>query len=179
MNSYPVRSPGYHHVLIAAGVPDAVSMNRISGVEAGSNRSAAIVKNMPYGFVPSAFNTCTTLLLEFGSASRKRYRPAGSVTPGNVMGPLKVKRVRLSRGCADTGAAKRQANTATAQTKPKMRVLSMIGPPCLCDGAFALQKQLWWDCGDAVGPVECAVMGTGSEGRRRVPVSRLRSCPQP
>jgi hypothetical protein len=40
---------------------------------------------------------------------------------------LKVKSVRLSRGCAAAGAAVRQANTATAQAKPKMRVLSMIG----------------------------------------------------
>jgi hypothetical protein len=63
-------------------------MNRTSGVEAGSNRSADNEKNRPYGFVPSAFNTCTTLRLEFGSASLKRYCPAVSVTPGSVIGPL-------------------------------------------------------------------------------------------
>jgi len=117
---------------MAAGVPDAVSMKCSSGDEAGSSRSAGIVKNSPYGLVPSAFSTCTTLLLLLGSASRKRYWPAGSVTPGNVTGPLNVKSVRLSRGCADTGAATRQTNTATAQAKPKTRLLSMIGPPYLC-----------------------------------------------
>src|SRR5512145_3045435 len=117
MNSNPVRSPGYHQVLIAGGTPDAVSMKRTSGVEAGSNRSADIVKNSPYGFVPSAFRTCTTLLLECGSASLKRYCPAGSVTPGSVTGALNVKSVRLSRGCADTAAAIRQTNTVTAQAK--------------------------------------------------------------
>ena len=34
-----------------------------------------------------------------------------------VVGPLKVKSVRLSRGCADTGAATRQTNTVTAPSQ--------------------------------------------------------------
>jgi len=33
----------------------------------------------------------------------------------------------------------------TAQAKPKMRVLSMIGPRCLCDGA-SLCKAALWNC---------------------------------
>src|SRR5512145_1012238 len=107
-------------------------MNRTSGDEAGSRRSAAIVKNTPYVLVPSAFNTCTTFELLLGSASRNRYWPAGRVTPGSATGPLNVNNVRLSRGCAETGAAIRQTNTVTAQAKPKIRVLSMIGPPYLC-----------------------------------------------
>src|SRR5687768_1057545 len=126
MNSYPLRSPGYHHVRMAAGVPDAVSMKRTSGNDAGSSRSTGIVKNSPYGVVPSAFNTCTTLALLLGSANRNRYCPAGSVIPGSVTGPLNVNIVRLSKGCADTGAAIRQTNTATPQAKLKIRVLSMM-----------------------------------------------------
>jgi hypothetical protein len=61
----------------------------------------------------------------------RRAHQVESVTPGSVTGPLNVKSVRLSRGCAETGAAIRQTNTVTAQAKPKIRVLSMIGPPYL------------------------------------------------
>ena len=70
-----------------------------------------------------------------GIGQPDRYWPAGSVTPGGVTGPLKVKTVHLSRGCAETGAASRQTNTVTAQAKPKTRVPSMIGPPYLFDDA--------------------------------------------
>src|SRR4029453_15257451 len=122
---WPLGWRGSPPVRVAGGVPDAFSIKCLRGDEAGSSRSAGIVKNSPYGLVPSAFSTCTTLLLLLGSASRKRYCPAGSVTPGNVTGPLKVKSVRLSRGSADTGAATRQTNTATAQAKPQTRLLRL------------------------------------------------------
>src|SRR5687767_2363379 len=113
-------------------------MNHTSGDEAGSSRSAAIVKKRPYGLVPSAFNTCTTLALLSGSATRNRYCPGGSVTPGKATGLLNVNIVRLSRGCAETGAAIRQTNTVTAQAKLTTRVLSMIGPPYLLVEAWRL-----------------------------------------
>ena len=73
-----------------------------------------------------AIELCTkSFRREPNARSLKRYCPAGSVTPGRAIGPLK--RVRLLRGCADAVAAMRQTNTATAQAKPKTRVLSMIG----------------------------------------------------
>ena len=111
---------------MAAGIPAAVSMKRPSGVDAGSKRSARIAKNIPYGFVPSAFNTWTTFLPESGLASRNRYLPAGNVTPGIETGPLNVNSVRLSRICAVLGFSNTQASSATEQVK-KTTCLNMFG----------------------------------------------------
>src|SRR5688572_11758292 len=71
------------------------------------------------------------MMLRFGVGTRKRYVPAGSVTPGNTTGALNVKMTRLSRGCAFAGVVM-SASKATAQTKRTM-VLSMYG----------LLRELW------------------------------------
>src|SRR5690349_15946997 len=112
---------------MAAGIPAAVSMKRTSGFAAGSNRSARMEKNIPYGLVPSALNTWTTLALDSGLAGRNRYGPAGNVTPGMETGPLKVNSVRLSRGCALLDVTVTQSR-ATEQAKKTLR-LRMCGPP--------------------------------------------------
>src|SRR5215471_14495039 len=98
MNSYPIRSPGYHQAPTAEGVFVAVSRNETSASFGGSRRSSGIVSSIAYGFVPSALATWMTLRDEVSSASRKTYLPAGSVTPGSVIGRLNVKNVRLSDG---------------------------------------------------------------------------------
>jgi hypothetical protein len=103
-------------------------MNRTSGADAGSNRSARIEKNIPYGLVPSALNTWTTFLPESGFASRKRYWPAGSVMPGIETGVLNVNTVRLSKGCAVLGPAVATTSRTTEQAERTVR-LSMFGSP--------------------------------------------------
>src|SRR5215475_7529180 len=60
------------------------------------------------------------------SARRKTYLPAGSVTPGSVIGRLNVKNVRLSEGCAFAIAAIRTAATPSPQARRKVFKLPII-----------------------------------------------------
>src|SRR6202011_3853157 len=59
---------------------------------------------------------------EFGSTNRNKYVPAGSVTPGNDTGPLKVKSVLLSTGLVDQTCALAGGATTTASSAVADRI---------------------------------------------------------
>src|SRR5580765_659569 len=60
-----------------------------------------------------------TLRDVWSSVNRKMYLPAGSVTPGRVIGRLNEKNVRLSDGCACAIAATSITATPSPQARPK------------------------------------------------------------